>query len=395
MPRTSKDYDTRTKTARLRLAVREKPYCRQAGVKRLGYIRRADRNGTWEEIQGIPGTKRVKTKVLGQADDYIRADGRDVLTFEQAMAKAAGLGPIAPSGKLTVRKALDRYFIALAARSKHANEYKGASEKHIVPVLGEHRVDRLTKTQIEHWLAGMVRDDPEDPDARRRSQDTANRVLTILKAALNAAFQDEANNITTDAAWRRVKPFHDVGRAREDDLEPKQVRLLVAKAASFDEALARLIEAGYLTGARMGELAALSVRDLDAASRMLRLDGKTGQRVVTLTDEAAAFLRRLAVGQKRDEALLPRADGERWPRSGHHRQVKRALALAELPATASFYTLRHAHISRAIEAGMPLSLIAENCGTSLTMLQRNYAHVLARTRRDVIQKTSPKLRRVK
>jgi hypothetical protein len=44
---------------------------------------------------------------------------------------------------------------------------------------------------------------------------------------------------------------------------------------------------------------------------------------------------------------------------------------------------------------MPLSLIAENCGTSLTMLQRNYAHVLARTRRDVIQKTSPKLRRVK
>ena len=44
---------------------------------------------------------------------------------------------------------------------------------------------------------------------------------------------------------------------------------------------------------------------------------------------------------------------------------------------------------------MPLSLIAENCGTSLSMIQKNYAKVLARTRRDTIQKTAPKLRRVK
>jgi hypothetical protein len=93
-----------------------------------------------------------------------------------------------------------------------------------LPVLGEHRVDRLTKTQIEGWLAGLVRNDPDDPDVRRRSQDTANRILTILKAALNLAFADEANNIGTDAAWRRVKPFRDVARSREDDLDPKQVR---------------------------------------------------------------------------------------------------------------------------------------------------------------------------
>ena len=75
--------------------------------------------------------------------------------------------------------------------------------------------------------------------------------------------------------------------------------------------------------------------------------------------------------------------------------LKAALKLAKLPASVSFYTLRHAHISRAIESGMPLSLIAENCGTSLLMIQRNYAKVLARTRSDVIQKTAPKLRRVK
>jgi integrase len=219
--------------------------------------------------------------------------------------------------------------------------------------------------------------------------------LTILKAALNKAFEDDANNIPTDSAWRRVKPFQKVARPRDDDLDAKQVRVLIAKAATFDIALANLLEAAYLTGSRMGELAACSARDLDPARHTLRLEGKTGQRIVSLTNETVAFLLRLANGRNPNDVLLPMTDGKRWPRSGHHRAVKRAVELAALPESVSFYTVRHAHISRAIEAGMPLSLVAENCGTSLTMIQRNYAHVLARTRHDTIQKTSPKLRRVK
>jgi integrase len=394
MARTAIDYNTGSRKARAKLLPRPKPYYRQIGPgKTLGYIRRADADGSWIVRERIGG--RYKTRILGYADDIARADGRDVLTSEQALGSATNPQASAPVGRLTVKSALGAYFTALAAKSKHAAEYQSAANKRIVPVLGDYRVDRLTKTAIENWLAGLVHEDEDDPDAKRRSQDTANRILTILKAALNKAFEDDANNIPTDAAWRRVKPFQKVARSRDDDLDAKQVRLLIAKAATFDEELARLIEAAYLTGARMGELAACSVRDLDAGRHTLRLDGKTGQRIVSLTDETAAFLQRLATDRKPDDALLPMADGERWPRSGHHRAVKRAVALAALPTSVSLYTVRHAHISRAIEAGMPLSLVAENCGTSLTMIQRNYAHVLARTRHDTIQKTAPKLRRVK
>jgi integrase len=241
----------------------------------------------------------------------------------------------------------------------------------------------------------MVREDPADLDAKRRSQDSANRVWTTVRAALNLAYGDEANGIPTDAAWRRVRPFRAAARGRGDDLDAKQVRLLIAKAATFDAALASLCEAGFLTGARFGELASASVRDLDHARRTLSVDGKTGYRVVSLTTESAEFLRRLATGRDRDAPLLPRLDGSRWPRSWHHKAVKRAAALAALSASVSFYTLRHAHISRALEAGMPLSLVAENVGTSLRMIEANYAHVLARTRRDTIERTAPKLRRAK
>lgn len=396
MARTAVDYATTTRTSRAKLTPRAKPYYRQIGPgKTLGYIRRKDRAGSWLVRERTAG--RYKTRVLGQADDLAPADGKDVLAFDQALRQVTDHRASAPVGKLTVTVALDRYYTALAAHTKHAAEYRAAARKHVDPVLGNHRVDRLTKSELELWLAGLVREeDDEDPDARRRSQDTANRILTILKAALNSAFEDESNNIPTDAAWRRVKPFKDVARGRIDDLEAKQVRLFVAKAATFDQALADLIEATYLTGARPpGELASASVKDLNAARRTLHLDGKTGERIVTLTDEAAAFLQRLSGGKDRDAPLVPNAEGGRWARSGHYRAVQRALALASLPPTVSLYTLRHAHISRAIERQQPLSLIAENCGTSLAMIQKNYAHVLARTRRDTIQKTSPRLRAVR
>ncbi len=92
--------------------------------------------------------------------------------------------------------------------------------------------------------------------------------------------------------------------------------------------------------------------------------------------------------------MFLRADGDAG-KSEHARPFKRAAALAKLPASASFYTLRHSHISRAIESGMPLSLIAENCGTSRSTPERNYAHVMAKTRRDTINATAPLLRVVK
>jgi len=40
----------------------------------------------------------------------------------------------------------------------------------------------------------------------RMRKATANRVLTVLKAALNYAWRDGL--IASDEAWRKVRPFH-------------------------------------------------------------------------------------------------------------------------------------------------------------------------------------------
>jgi hypothetical protein len=141
-----------------------------------------------------------RTRILGEADDVARADGLDILSFEQVLKKVTQPLAAVPVGRLTVRDALARYFVAFAARSKHAKIMEQWANLRIIPKLGNHRVDRLSKTQIEAWLAGLVRDDPDGPDAKRRSQDTANRILSILKAALNEAFADDHNGLPSDSA---------------------------------------------------------------------------------------------------------------------------------------------------------------------------------------------------
>jgi integrase len=259
--------------------------------------------------------------------------------------------------------------------------------------LGDFEVATLTLTQLQKWRDGMVKREKDDPDAERRSRDTANRVLSNLKAALNFVYADDANGILTDKAWRALKGFKAVGASRLDHFSEAEVLKLIEKAREQEHEFGDLLEAGFYSGARYGELAMLDVRHFDAHRAQIAIPGgKTGARFTTLTKEAVQFFKRVVHDKKPSDVLLPRADGERWGKSEQHRRMKDALKAAELPETASFYVLRHTHISRAIERGMPLTLIAENVGTSLKMIEENYGKFIAQTRRELVERYAPSLR---
>jgi integrase len=379
----------------------------------LVYRRTGEGYGTWSAKVLLPAGKYV-LRALGGADDYDDANGTDVLTFYQAQEQARELAKTAKvdagiiARPLTVRQAIERYLDYVKANKdeRAAKDARSKLRLHVLredadgkplkgkPGLGDHDVDQLTLTQMREWFAGLVRRDKEDPDVERRSKDTANRVLASFKAALNHAFTDEANRLPSDKAWRALRAYKGVGAARADHFTEAQVLTLIEKARDQDPAFADLLEATFHTGARPpSELAALELRHFDGKRGQIVIpEGKTGPRVTTLTSEGVAFFKRLAEGRKPRDILLPRADGERWGKSEQHRPMKTALAAAELPSSASMYTIRHTYISRAIERGMPLTLIAENVGTSVQMIEQNYAKTLAKTRRDLIEKTAPVLR---
>ena len=62
--------------------------------------------------------------------------------------------------------------------------------------------------------------------------------------------------------------------------------------------------------------------------------------------------------------------------------MQAAVRAAKLPAETVFYSLRHYHISKALLAGVPPQVVAENTGTSVSMIEQHYGKFLPQDRRD-------------
>jgi integrase len=129
--------------------------------------------------------------------------------------------------------------------------------------------------------------------------------------------------------------------------------------------------------------------------KFARRDIKLDERTIILQPEAVCFFKTVCGERGAEEPLLRRGDGDRWSRSHQQRRMATALQRAGLDQDGTFYALRHSYISRAIEGEVPLNIIAENCGTSVRIIETTYAKVLAGKRRDFIERGAPTLMKAK
>ena len=362
-------------------------------------------------LRGAPDGTR-KQAGLGLADDVTTADGKRVLTCEQAKASARTwakeLRAGAPaSTALTVNDALDRYFEARAAEGmKSIYDAKSRAKTHMRPALGRLLVVELTVDRLRRWRDGMVAApkrlrtsrfadkantravDLTDPEIARRRRDTANRTLTTLKAALNWARDHQL--VEDDRAWRLVKPFRATTAARVRFLTTDEQQALLSAA---EGAVRDLIAAALMTGARFGELARLAVKDFDRINGSVFIaESKSGKaRHVPVSVGGVALLERLAADRGRADPLLRRG-GERWKPASYQREFKGAVTRAGLEDI-TLHELRHSYASTMVRAGAPLMVIAEALGHSDTrMVEKHYAHLAPSYVADTIRRTAPDLR---
>ncbi len=423
MARTVKDAKIESRAARERLPARHEPYWRAIDPgAHLGY-RKGPRGGSWIARARV-GSAYVKS-VLGTADDVQDADGVKVLSFRQAQdharkwftAKArveAGLG--ARDG-YTVKDALDAYLADLGARGKPSGIRFAnvTANTQIIPALGSIEVAKLTTAQVRDWHQGIAtaparvrsapgaavkhRAMPATTDAKRARKATANRVLTILKAALNHAHHD--GHVADDRAWRRAKPFRGVEAARVRYLGADEARRLV-NACPPD--FRRLVQGALLTGCRYGELIALRVVDFNQDAGAIHVaDSKSGRpRNVPLTDDGVTFFARLVAGREADALMFLRdalkREGKRkwrepepWRQFHQLRRFDAAAKTAKVKG-ASFHSLRHSYGSALAMAGVPMRVIAEALGHADTRVtERHYAALSPSYVADTIRANLPTL----
>ena len=229
-------------------------------------------------------------------------------------------------------------------------------------------------------------DRPEGQDETRRRRASANRVLTILKAALNQAFRE--GKAATDAPWRAVKPFAEVETARVRYFTQDEVRRLVNAAQG---AFRLLVNAALFTGARYGELSRLRVGDFNPDSGTVYIEqSKSGKsRHVVLTDEGQRFFAQITAGRATDELMVRHEDGSAWRTAHQGRPMREACAAAKIKP-AGFHVLRHTSASHYVMAGVPLPVIARNLGHADTrMTEKHYAHLAPSFVAEQIRRFAP------
>jgi integrase len=367
-----------TKTGRGKLKPRRDPYWHKIATrKHLGARKLADGCCSWIARLTTPDRKYLFRALGDDAEmDFDEATDAARDWFDGTEEKVAGGADI----KYTLAQAIVDYEARIRASKgkKAADGIAGRLTKHLSDRMKAKAVADLTTREISRWLDSQVRQGEEwTADQIRASRDTANRRLSVLKACLNLAFRNGI--VANDTAWRRVKAFEKTGAARTLFLTETQVADLLAKSKG---GLHNVIKAGVLTGARRGELFALTARDFDPKEGTLRVaGGKTGRRDVYLSDTAVAFFKKLAKDKLPEVHLLTKDDGSPWPEDDLTRPFKAAARAAKLPLEATFYSLRHYHISKALLAGVQPQVVAENCGTSLRMIEKHYGKFLKTDRR--------------
>jgi integrase len=412
MARTVRDAKLETRAARDRLKPREKPHWRTIipQVLHLGYRRRrSGAAGYWVERRYIrrdgPGSPyRVET--LGLADDYQDANGETVLSYAQAQQRAIERREAhdGPKGPLTVRGAVESYLEFLDTSRKSAEDARYRANALILPQLGDVEVEALTTQVIRNWLTKLAKEAPrlrtrkgkkqrhremgDDPETLRRRKATANRTLTVLKAALNCAWRD--GRVPSDAVWRRVEPFENVDAARVRYLSVAEAQRLI-NAADLDFRV--LVLAALQTGARYGELMALRVADFnpDTGTVAIRQSKSGKPRHVVLAEEGAEHFGGLCAGRDGSETLLRKTNGQTWKKSHQVRPMADALERAKIAPPISFHGLRHTYASLAVMNGVPLLVLARNLGHSDTrMVERHYGHLAPSYVADAIRAGAPR-----
>lgn len=357
----------------------------------LGYYK-GERDSSWFVRQRVAG-KYVKTRI-GTPDDHAVADGEVVLSHAQAVNKAVRLqveertpAPRHYADGVTLNLVMERYIEDhLAGKGSKGITWQ-QWKRHIEAGIGKKLVTALDETHLRHWLKAQITKpptirgkaqpfDPADPEQVRKRKATANRTLTMVKAALNWA-RDEGKLIPADALdwWRRVKPFPLGEELPPRMLDEAEIHRLINAAPSD---LQELLNGALMTGARRGELVSMRCRAYDPDTATLRIyQHKTGKNITcSLTEEGVALFDSLTAGRGPDEPIFQRDDGRPWAAGDIQKPMAAAVEAARLKDV-SFKTMRATYGKRLLVATKDIELVAKTLGHSDSRVTRkHYAQYL-------------------
>jgi len=377
----------------------------------LGY-RKGARGGRWV-VRWYRGEGGYSQSTLATADDQFPADGKEILSFNQAFRHArehvheerSGLRAIANGTVLTVRDAVESY-VAMREQRERDNEGQGGPLKRAArSSLGRHVLQsrlasvplhKLDDDDLRSWRISL-------PDTL--AYGTVKRITNDLKAALNMAVEVHRKKMPVELKLVIQSGLKaDQSRsaeARRQVLSDKELSLVIQATYDVDKEqgwegdLYRLILLLAATGGPFSQLRRLTVADLQfdhrrvmlPSSRKGRGQKQTEKIAVPLADDVITAFRVICDGRASISPLLERwrhkqvcpVKWERvnrgpWRAASELNTVWEAIVTkAGLDNQTVPYSLRHTSIVRGLRVGLPARLVAALHDTSVGMIEKHYA----------------------
>jgi integrase len=321
------------------------------------------------------GRHQIRCVIAGR----VRAFSADTLAEAQALADAAVREAEAPTviASPTIRDWLAEWLTRKRAsvRPQTYFAYEAHARLHIVPAIGNVRLDALAASHIDRLHAAL---------ARKVSGTTAHHVHMTLKAALNGAAK-RGHRVSpalaaVDPPRRRARDIETLTRAEVDDL----------LEAAYGDPLEGLYVLAVTLGMREGELLGLRWQNVDLRARRLLVARNAtraldGSRVLTDPKTAAGkrtlYLPRIALDALArtphvGELIWPGPDGHPMPEQTLYSRRWIPMRKRAQIRPVSFHALRHTAATLALEDGQPPHVVAAMLGhASVATTLRLYAHV--------------------
>lgn len=342
---------------------------------------------TWrEDGNGKQTSETFAAK--GQAEllrDYLNANGQSYTLATEAFTRSRANGPtMADMAELHVRN-------LTGVTDRTRADYRRDIRKHILPGVGAIRAGQLTRAQVREWVNAM-----EDDDVSPKS--IAN-YHGLLSSIMNTAIEE---GVRTDNPCKGMRlPVRNRAGDKQKFMEPEEYKAILAE---IPDRWKPLVETLAGTGARWGEITALSVRDVvqvadvpyinidkawkrDDNNRYYVDRPKTYRslREVTIDAGLAGTLVKLGEGRDPDDFLFTAVEGGPVTYHGFYRDVwgptMRRITKAR-NRRRKIHDLRHSHGSWLAGNGIDLPTIQRRMGhESITTTINTYGHISQRTQR--------------
>jgi integrase/recombinase XerD len=195
-------------------------------------------------------------------------------------------------------------------------------------------------------------------EARGRARATVTRRLSTIAGFYKYAVEEELLEHSPAAHVRRPRLDYE---SHATALDRNELGALLVAAGLGPPGEHALISRLALNGLRVSEAAGADIEHLglERGHRTLVIIRKGGKVVTIPLAPRTARAIDLAIGERTEGPLFVTADGRRLDRHGAARVVRRVTSQAGISKHVSPHTLRHAFITAALDAGVPLRDVQE------------------------------------